>query len=70
LKDEKNIDFESFPDFFKYGTFVKKEPYQITVTDSQSKEEVPVTRTRTLSKSFDLGKFSQQNIDLIFRKYW
>lgn len=70
LKEEKNVDWESQPEPFRFGTFVKRERYLKEAEDLKTKEKLQVFRTRVTPKQLQLKGFSQANIDLIFRKYW
>jgi len=64
-------DWNKMPDAYRFGIFVKKEIYIKEVVDHKDKNKtVKATRSRLLSKSFDLGGFTEENVDLVFRKYW
>lgn len=60
LFEQKSVDFETMPDAFKYGTFVKKRLEKVTATDQKSGNEVQVTRTGIASFSTD--KFTTETI--------
>jgi len=70
LKKEKDIDWEKQVDAFKFGSFIKKECYEKEAEDLKTKQKITVTRTKLVSKSFNMEGFSKENIDLVFRKYW
>lgn len=70
LKAEKNIDWEDQPNAFKYGSMVKKEIYEKEAVDHKTGEKVIAKRTRLVTKSFKLSGFNEENINLIFKKYW
>jgi len=71
LKKEKNVDWEQQEAWFKYGTFVKKELYERTVEDPRKKgEQLKVIKSRPGSKAFLLGPFNEENIGMVFAKYW
>lgn len=63
-RDSYNIDWNTMPAHFKYGTVLKREQFSM-----ESKEYNKVaTRVRVVSQSFDIT-FSAQNVDYVMRKY-
>ncbi len=70
MKNEHKVDWEDYPPGFKYGTFVKKEAFEIECIDHKTKEKVMAKRSRIVSKAFKLSGFNEENISLIFAKYW
>jgi len=67
---EKGIDWHSQPAWYKWGTFIKKQLYTLESKNPKTGEPVTAIRTRTVRKSFDLEKFSQENIYLLLSKYY
>jgi len=70
LKKEKGIDWETYPDAFKYGTFVKKEVYMKEAVDQKTLQPVIVPRTRIITKSMLIDTYTPENIALMMNKYW
>lgn len=52
LKEQKGVNWEDTPAFFRYGSFVKKEEYFKKAFNRKLQEEVTVRRTRATSRSF------------------
>lgn len=67
LKEEKNVDWFSMDDQFKYGLFIKKEKYNKTVEIKGN--VIDAVRTRPVVKSFALDKYTKENEDFICSKY-
>ena len=44
LREEKGIDWDDCPPFFKWGTYLKKETYEITGFNPKTQQEVRQTR--------------------------
>jgi hypothetical protein len=70
LKTERNVDWESQDPRFKYGTYVKREQYDKICKDHKTGKDISVKRTRICSKSFLIDGFNNNNINLIFNKFW
>lgn len=70
LLDEKNIDWEDQPNWFKYGALIKKELYEKEAINPKTQETLTVTRTRVICKSFQLSTFSENLVKLLLDKYW
>lgn len=68
---EKGIDWESYPDYFKFGAFSKREKFMKETLDPIKNEMVWVERTRVTNRSFNLSKMNPLSaVVLIFSKYW
>eukprot|EP01118_Nematostelium_gracile_P008700 TRINITY_DN2887_c0_g1_i1.p1 TRINITY_DN2887_c0_g1~~TRINITY_DN2887_c0_g1_i1.p1 ORF type:complete len:283 (+),score=74.16 TRINITY_DN2887_c0_g1_i1:85-849(+) len=70
LKNEKGVLWDDQINQFKFGSFTKKEMFEKEAEDFKTKEKIIAKRTRLVSKSFDLVTFTEENLDLVFRKYW
>jgi len=68
LKTEKNIDWNECPDWYKWGTFIKKETYLLE-TETPQKVKVTAKRHRNEAKSFPLNGFDQQHVKFLLSKY-
>lgn len=66
---ERNIEWEEMPNFYKFGTFVKKHKYE-KVEINEKEEKIKSKRTRAVTRSFDFNSFSPENENFIFCKYW
>jgi len=62
--------WDSRPDSFKHGTFVKKELFEKQAVDAKTGEEVRALRTRVETRAFDMKGFSLTHKKLLFAKYW
>jgi len=61
LLSAKGINWNDFPDAYKYGTFSKRELYQ----------EGEQTRTRVVSKSREISNtYSEEEAKWLLSKYW
>jgi len=72
LKEEKNIDFEKYPNSFKYGTFIKRilEDKETNKWENNQKTEeiIIIKRSSTLELSFKIDKFSDQHVEFLMSK--
>jgi len=65
---QKGVSWDSMPDAYKYGTFVKKEKYEIEGTNPKG-EAVKAQRSRVVAKSIDIGQFNEENLKFMVSKY-
>ncbi|KAF0983093.1 hypothetical protein FDP41_011071 [Naegleria fowleri] len=70
LKTEKQIDWNSYPMGFKYGTFIKKSKYEKTVHVEKTNQTMTCTRTKMDAYSFKLDSFDPKYIQLFTLKTW
>ena len=73
LKKEKNIDWATdAPMAFRYGTFIKRELYDVEfIKRGDNKQEKGITkRTRITFTPIEMDKFDEKYIDLLLSKYW
>jgi len=70
LKNEKSIEWDDQPEGFKYGSFTKREEYLKDAVNPKTGEQIIVRRTRVVTKNLRMDNFSDENIDLVFRKFW
>ena len=68
LKTEKNIDWNDCPNWYKWGTFIKKETFTLE-TETPKGEKVTARRHRTAFRSFPLTGFSEENVKFLLCKY-
>lgn len=67
---EKDVDYEKMPPGFKYGSFVKKEKYQLEAIDQKTNQEVTSFRTKIRVWSHKLEGFDQKFSELLADKYF
>ena len=70
LKSEHNIDWNDQPMSFKFGTFIKKELYQMECIDIKTNKNVMATRSRMVSIPIEIENFNDKYIDILLAKYW
>ena len=72
LKTEKNIDWATdTPMAFRYGTFVKRELYDVEYVKRGDKQEKGITqRTRIAFTPIEMDKFDEKYIGMLLSKYW
>ena len=70
LKNEKQINWDDEPNWFKYGALVKKELYMKKSSNPKTGEEVEAQRSRMVTKSFQLRQFSETLVQVVLGKYW
>lgn len=74
MKTEKNWDlFEEAPKNIIYGTFLKKELYDLESIDQKTQQPVTVQRGRVRIGSFDMHKVfptSDDKLQFMMSKYW
>ncbi|KAG2378763.1 hypothetical protein C9374_007911 [Naegleria lovaniensis] len=70
LKTEKQIDWESYPMGFKYGTFIKKTKYEKTVHVEKTGQTMTCMRTKMDAYSFKLDSFDLKYTPLFTLKTW
>ena len=70
LKTEKNIDWDSYPMGYKYGTFIKKTKYEKIVQNPKTGETIPCTRTRLEAFSFKIADFDPKYDSVFTLKTW
>jgi tRNA(His) guanylyltransferase len=70
LKTEKGVLWDTYPEAFKHGTFVKKDLFEKDGVDQKTGAAVKVVRTKVESRAFDLKGFSVSHKKLLFSKYW
>eukprot|EP01119_Soliformovum_irregulare_P019818 TRINITY_DN6351_c0_g1_i1.p1 TRINITY_DN6351_c0_g1~~TRINITY_DN6351_c0_g1_i1.p1 ORF type:complete len:333 (-),score=101.32 TRINITY_DN6351_c0_g1_i1:15-1013(-) len=70
LMKEKQVDWETYPEGFKYGSFAKREEYLKDAVNPKTNEHIIVRRTRVVTKNIRLDNFSEENMDIVFRKFW
>eukprot|EP01130_Rhizamoeba_saxonica_P004441 TRINITY_DN1814_c0_g1_i1.p1 TRINITY_DN1814_c0_g1~~TRINITY_DN1814_c0_g1_i1.p1 ORF type:complete len:221 (-),score=56.48 TRINITY_DN1814_c0_g1_i1:65-727(-) len=69
MLEEINISWDECPDWYKYGTYVKKE-YYIKSTEVKG-EMIDAIRSRIVSKSFEIeNTFSKEMEDWVVQKTW
>jgi len=68
LKEEKNIEWDDCPDWYKWGIYVKKESYMLE-TDTPKGEKVTVKRHRVVSSSFPIPSFDQVHVQYLLCKH-
>lgn len=68
LKQEKEIDWNDCPDWYKWGTYIKKEAYLLDAETPQ-KEKVTVKRHRTTTRSFPLPTFTVEHMKFLLCKF-
>jgi len=62
--------WDSYPLAFRFGSFVKKELYGKEYSDPKTGKTGVALRGRVLTKHFKFSGFSEENIDMVLRKYW
>lgn len=70
LEKEKGLRWEDQPSWFRFGSFVKREQYDLEAVNPKTQETTVAKRTRVVPKSFELSVFSEANIQLMTSKYW
>eukprot|EP01084_Bolivina_argentea_P041840 77234_1 len=71
MKTEKNVDWNEQPLAFRYGTFVKRELYDLEYVKKGKIEEKGMTkRTRVTAIPIELDKFDEKYIYMLMSKYW
>ena len=70
LIDEKKIDWEDQPNWFKYGALIKKELYQKESLNPITNEKTLATRTRTVCKAFQILEYTEDMVKVLTDKYW
>lgn len=70
LLNEKQIDWEKEPNWFKHGAIIKKEVYEKQCVNVKTGEETIATRTRLVCKAFRLQSFSEAFVNMLVSKYW
>jgi len=63
----KGVSWEGMPDAYKYGTFLKKERYEIEAVNDKG-EKVIAFRRRVITRSFDIV-YTEENLKFICSKY-
>jgi len=64
LKERKGIDWNKYPDKFKYGIFMKKRLYEKEIEGDEQ------TCFRTTIEDFsEKMTFSQKNVEMVYKKY-
>jgi tRNA(His) 5'-end guanylyltransferase len=54
LREEKQVEWEKEPAFFRYGAYVKKEQYDKPAFNPKTQQEGVTKRTRAAARSFEL----------------
>jgi len=65
---QKGLSWDNMPDAYKFGTFIKKERFEIDGTNPKG-ESVKALRSKVVAKSIDMGKFNEENLKFILSKY-
>jgi len=65
---QKGLSWDNMPDAYKFGTFIKKERFEIDGTNPKG-ESVKALRSKVVAKSIDMGKFNEENLKFIVSKY-
>lgn len=68
--EKKGISWNTYPDHYRFGVFVKKSTYQKEALDPKTNEMVLVTRSQIVTRSFDLQGYHKSHVQLLFSKYW
>jgi len=64
----KGVSWDNMPGAYKYGTFLKKQRYEIEAVDDKG-EKVTALRTKIVTQSFDMGQYTPENLNFICSKY-
>jgi tRNA(His) guanylyltransferase len=67
LLNEKGIDWNDCPEWYKFGTLVKRESYILQTTTPKG-EAVEAIRTRIMSMPFQLDTFNGENVRTLLCK--
>ncbi|EGC31035.1 hypothetical protein DICPUDRAFT_83062 [Dictyostelium purpureum] len=67
LLDEKGIDYNAEPGWYKYGVYFKKQKSNVTLISPYDKKEVTVLRTKLVNFSFNIGELDN-NLNFITEK--
>jgi len=67
LKQEKGVDWNECPEWYKFGTLIKREQFIHNATTPKG-EAVEAIRTRVISMPFTLATFSAENIHTLLCK--
>jgi len=67
---DKGVDYQKMPSGFKYGSFVKKEKYELEAIDQKTNQEVTTVRTRIHVWSQELTGFDSDFVELLVTKYF
>jgi len=70
LLNDKGIDWATYPEAFKFGTFVKKEKFEKEVTDPKTGNLLKVMRSRVVARTLEMKGFRTYYKYLLFGKYW
>jgi tRNA(His) guanylyltransferase len=68
LAEQRGVDWEQTPPFFRYGTYVKKEEYSKPALNPKTGEAVVARRTRASARSFELDDASAAGF--LLEKTW
>jgi tRNA(His) 5'-end guanylyltransferase len=70
LKEEKNVDWYSWPLAFRYGTFVKKIVVNKMGFNPQTNQEEPADRRELRAYAMHLKNFDEKYLRLLLTKHW
>eukprot|EP00127_Corallochytrium_limacisporum_P000079 Clim_evm18s3 gene=Clim_evmTU18s3 len=69
---EKGIHWKTYPDFYKFGWFIKKERYMKRGFNPRAKEEVIVERSRVAGRAINVENIRREDVckAIVFAKTW
>lgn|SRR3990167_2598910 len=70
LLNDKQINWDEEPNWFKYGDTLKKELFDKECENPKTGEKTIAKRAKIVAKAFRYENFRQEFIDLLYAKYW